>query len=239
MKLNEIYHGDCLDLMKTMDDKSVDLILTSPPYNMRTRIRNGVYTTRENTDHFSKKYKHFDDAMSIDDYYEFHSACLKEMLRISPIIFYNVAIVTGSKEALFKIIGDFNKHLKDMIIWDKGHGQPAMHEGILNRATELILIFESPPTAGRLLSKSQFKRGEMDDIWRIKRAKPMKGHGARFPEELAERVILNWSVENDIIMDPFCGTGTTLKIAKKHNRRFIGCEISEEYVNLTIKNTAD
>ena len=68
MELNKIYHEDCLDTMSRMGDKFIDLTVTSPPYNMRTRIRNGKYTTREKGEHFSKKYKHFDDALSIEDF---------------------------------------------------------------------------------------------------------------------------------------------------------------------------
>ena len=54
-----IFNEDCLETMKRLKDKSVDLVVTSPPYNMRTRIRNGEYTTRELSEHFSKKYSHF------------------------------------------------------------------------------------------------------------------------------------------------------------------------------------
>ena len=138
-----LHNVDCMDYMKSLPDNAFDLIVTSPPYNMRTRVRNGQYTTREKSEHFSKKYKNFDDALSIDDYFDFHSNALKQMLRISNVVIYNIQIVTGSKEALFKMIGLFNKEIKDIAIWDKGHGQPSMHEGVLNKATELILIFES------------------------------------------------------------------------------------------------
>lgn len=68
MEINKIYNENCLDTMAKMPDKFVDLVVTSPPYNMRTRIRNGQYTTREKSEHFSKKYKHFDDALPINDY---------------------------------------------------------------------------------------------------------------------------------------------------------------------------
>jgi site-specific DNA-methyltransferase (adenine-specific) len=108
-----------LKILPTIPDNSIDLIVTSPPYNMRTRVTNGKYTTRENSKHFSKKYKNFNDALSIDNYYHFHKKVINEMLRISKIIFYNIQIVTGSKEALFKIIGDFNINIKDLIIWIK------------------------------------------------------------------------------------------------------------------------
>ena len=233
MKTNVCYQGDCLEVMKGIEDKSIDMIFTSPPYNMRTRIRNGKYTTREKSEHFSKKYKYFDDALPIDEFYSFHKNCITEMLRISKIVIYNFQIVTGSKEAFFKIVGDFNKDIKDIIIWDKGFGQPAMHEKVLNSAYEMLLILEDDKSAGRVIKNSTFKRGELQNILRIGRGKKISDiHSACFPEELAETIIKNFSKKNDIIFDPFAGSGTTLKMAKLNNRNFIGCEISSEYCDI-------
>jgi len=199
---------------------------------MRTRIRNGKYTTREKTEHFSKKYKHFDDALSIEDFYEFHSFVLKELLRVSKIVCYNFQIVTGSKEAFFKIIGDFNKDIKDIIIWDKNTGQPAMHQQVLNSCYEMILVLEDDKKAGRLIQNAKFKRGEMNNILRIGRGKKISDiHGAIFPEELPDILIKAFSNEGDVVLDPFAGSGTTLVSAKKNNRKYVGIEISSEYVN--------
>ena len=94
MELNKIHNTDCLKFMQTLPDKSIDCIITSPPYNMRLRIRNGEYTQREFGAHFSKKYTDFGDALPMEEYYKFHSNCIKEMLRISPLVFWNIQIVT-------------------------------------------------------------------------------------------------------------------------------------------------
>ena len=127
-KMNMIHNCDCLSFIKQVPDNYFDLVLTSPPYNMRLRVRNGKYTTREKGDHFSRKYKHFDDDLPIDDFYEFHKSVLSELIRASSIVLYNFQPVTGSKEAFFKIIGFFAEHIKDVVVWDKKNGQPAMHE---------------------------------------------------------------------------------------------------------------
>jgi site-specific DNA-methyltransferase (adenine-specific)/modification methylase len=228
-----LINDDCLKILPTIPDGSIDLVVTSPPYNMRTRIRNGKYTTRETSEHFSKKYKNFHDALSIKDYYNFHKKVIEEMLRLSKVIFYNIQIVTGSKEALFKIIGDFNKNIKDIIIWDKGHGQPAMHTGVLNKAAELIIMFESNAKAGRCFNTYNFKRGELSDIWRIPRERSKtKNHSAIFPLALAEKAIINFSKEKDIILDPFMGTGTTGVACKNLNRKFIGIEMDKNYFDI-------
>ena len=227
-----LYQGCCMDFLKSVPNNSFDLVVTSPPYNMRTRVRNGKYTVREKSEHFSKKYKSFDDDLSIDDYFKFHSNVISELLRTSKTITYNIQIVTGSKEAVFKIIGLFNKEIKDIVIWDKGHGQPAMHDGVLNKASELILIFEQNATNGRCFSNFNFKRGELSDIWRIPKEKmEVIGHSAAYPLKLAETCITNFSKNHDFIFDPFLGTGTTAIAAIKNNRNFVGVELTKDYFN--------
>jgi len=228
--VNKIHNENCIETMARMPDKCIDLVVTSPPYNMRTRIRNGEYTTREKSEHFSKKYKHFDDDLSIEDFYSFHSEVLNELLRVSKIVCYNFQIVTGSKEAFFKIIGDFNKDIKDIIVWDKGHGQPAMHGQVLNSAYEMILILEDDKKCGRVIQNAKFNRGEMTNILRLGRGKKVSDiHGAVFPEQLPKELINAFSNKGDLIYDPFMGSGTTGIVATKLNRNYIGSEISSEY----------
>lgn len=234
MELNKIYTGDCLEVLKGVESDSVDLVFTSPPYNMRTRIRNGKYTTREKSEHFSKKYDHFGDDMPIDKFYLFHKQVLAELSRVSRIAVYNIGIVTGSKEAFFKIIGDFSESIKDIIVWDKGYGQPAMHGKVLNSCYELLLIFENG--AGRAIQNSYFNRGELDNIFRIGRPKEnYSSHSAIFPLELANKVIINFSKEGDLVLDPFLGSGTTAVACKELNRNYIGIELNPEYVKIAEK----
>lgn len=225
-----------MDTMSRMEDGFIDLTVTSPPYNMRTRIRNGEYTTRENNEHFSKKYKHFDDAMPITEFYKFHSKVISEMMRVSSIVCYNIQVVTGSKEAFFQIIGDNARHIKDIMIWDKGSGQPAMHEKVLNRCYEMIIVFEGDERAGRVIQNANFLRGEMGDILRIGRGKKeVDVHGAVFPLKLPRLLINAFSKPNSLVYDPFMGTGTTAIASVKEKRKWIGSEISQEYVDLAYK----
>jgi site-specific DNA-methyltransferase (adenine-specific) len=234
MEINKIYNENCLDTMAKMPDKFVDLVVTSPPYNMRTRIRNGKYTSREKSEHFSKKYEHFSDDMQIDDFYDFHSKALTELLRVSKIVCYNFQIVTGSKEAFFRIMGTFSKHIKDVIVWDKGNGQPAMHENVLNSSYEIILILEDDEKCGRMIQNANFKRGEMDNILRVGRGKKVvEGHSAVFPEILAGSLIKAFSKEGHLVYDPFMGSGTTAIVSKKINRKYIGSEITKQYFDIS------
>lgn len=241
----EIFNENCLDTLSGMEDDSVDLVITSPPYNMNLRIRNGKYCSRQidpPTKEFTTKYKGFNDNLPIDEFYEFHLNVLKELLRVSPIVFYNIQVVTGSKRAFFKIIGELNEYLKDIIVWDKGHAQPAMGEGILNRQTELILVFDKNNAISRKFDKNNFERGTLNDIWLIKRgakSKELKNHSAIFPEALVEKILINFSNEGDMVYDPFTGSGTTGVVARKLNRKFIGSEILKEYADLARKRIQD
>ena len=117
MRTNIIHNESCLDTMARMGNQSVDVVITSPPYNMNLRIRNGKYCSRQVVENdFSNKYSEFSDNMPIDEFYDFHCQVLRELLRVSELVFYNIQIVTGSKRAFFKMIGTFSDKLKDIIV---------------------------------------------------------------------------------------------------------------------------
>jgi len=94
MEVNKIYNENCLKTLKRFEDNSIDIVITSPPYNMNLRIRNGSYCSRQIVKEFSTKYEGFDDNLPIDEFYELHSNIIRELLRVSGIIFYNIQIVT-------------------------------------------------------------------------------------------------------------------------------------------------
>nr|DAR95665.1 MAG TPA: adenine-specific methyltransferase [Caudoviricetes sp.] len=225
--INKIFNESCLNTLARLSDDSVDLVITSPPYNMNLRIRNGEYCSRQITKEFSTKY-------------EFHANVLRELLRVSPMVFYNVQIVTGSKRAIFKLLGDFSEYVKDIIIWDKVNAQPAMGEGVLNRQSELIIVFDKNNAISRKFNYCNFARGTLNDVWQIKRGKKVAGsHGATFPEELVEKILANFSREGDVVYDPFIGTGTTAVVAKRMGRRYIGSELLPHYAELANKRVGE
>lgn len=222
--------GNCLDHLRTFADDSFKATITSPPYNMNLRIRNGKYCKRTDINGFSAKYDFFDDAMPLDEFYSFHKAVLQELIRTSELVFYNIAVVTGSKRAFFKMIGDYSDYLKDIIVWDKGHGLPAMQAGVLNRQSELILVFDKTNAISREFSSCNFARGTLSDTWYIKRQRSkVPGHRAVFPEELVERILLNFTNEGDTVCDPFMGSGTVLRVAERLNRNVVGSELNKAY----------
>jgi len=161
---------------------------------------------------------------------------IQQSLRVCEFVFLNIQIVTGSKESWFKLIGDFSESIKDVIVWDKGVGEPAMNSNVINRGSELILCLESRPTVGRAFSRTNFSRGTMPDIWRLGKGRSItKDHNASFPISLPSKIISGWSIEGNMILDPFCGTGTTLQAAKNLNRFAIGIEIEEKYCEIAVK----
>ena len=236
-----IYNGDSLSIMGELIDKGihVNMIFTSPPYNMQLSVHNNKYISRANVQQytgFEHKYEDFNDDLPLEDYFKFHSSCIDKMLEISDIILYNIQIVSGSKESTFKIIGKYAEYIKDIIIWDKGHGAPAICNGILNKATELIIVFQSDGTKGRKIKYAQFDRGTESDIWRFPRELSIYNkHRAVFPLKLAEHAIKNFSRAGDTILDPFMGTGTTGVASINLNRKFIGIDISSKYCDVSKK----
>ncbi len=229
---NRIYNESCLDTLKRMEDKEVDVVITSPPYNMNLRIRNGKYCSRQITEEFSTKYAGFNDNLPIDEYNSFHTEVLKELLRVSHLVFYNIQIVTGSKRSVFKMIGEFSEQLKDIVVWDKGWGQPAMQVGVMNRQSELVLIFaDSNAISRQFRSFCHFDRGTLSDVWHIKRGRTKDSKNkAVMPNELVEKILLNFTDKGDVVYDPFCGTGTTAFVANQLGRLYVGSEISSELI---------
>lgn len=225
--------GDCLDRMKEMPDRSVDAVITSPPYNMNLRIRNGKYVSRQIVKELTTKYDDFDDNLPMDDYFEFNKKVLNECLRVSDLVFYNIQILTGNKPALFKIMGEFYDKIKELIVWDKVNAQPAIGKNVLNSQFELIIVLQNSKPESRAFDSAQFDRGTLPNLWEIKRGKKVsKKHGAVFPEELVEKIVGNFTKEGDVVFDPFLGTGTTGVVSTRMGRKFVGIEMSESYFDL-------
>jgi len=230
-----LMQGDCLELMKLIPDGSVDAVITSPPYNMNLRIRNGKYCSRQITKELTTKYTNFSDNLPMDKYFEFNKNVLKECLRVSDLIFYNVQFLTGNKPALFKLLGEFHQKIKEFIIWDKVNAQPAICSNVMNSQFEVLIILQNSKPESRSFNTAQFDRGTLSNLWSIKKGKKYhKSHGATFPLALVHKAISNFTNEGDIILDPFMGSGTTGVACVNLKRQFIGIELDEKYFNIGV-----
>ena len=112
-----------------------------------------------------------------------------------------------------------------------------MKEQVLNRRSELLLVFEKDYPISRQFRTATFERGTLDDVWVIQRERRKSAamHGATFPEKLVEKIIENFSKTDDVVYDPFLGTGTTAFVAHKLGRAYMGSEISQEYADIALE----
>ena len=236
LELDQIYNLDCLDGMKHIPDGSIDACLTSPPYNFCLRIHSGKWTKRSKNEKsgFSplpmNKYEgDLSDALDMDEYFEWQCKVIDEMLRVSKgIVMYNIQIVTGNKEAVLRILGHYAGQIRDVLIWDKQTAEPAMHDAILNSEFELIVMFDHGDCKGRLFKVANWERGTLSNVLRIGKNRENE-HRAAFPLQLPKTLIHYFTNENDTVLDPFMGSGTTAVACIKEKRHFIGFELNKDY----------
>lgn len=227
--LNNIIHGDCLSVMRKMPSKSIDVIITSPPYNLLNSTGNGL---KKNTNCGKWKnaaikdgYKEYDDNMPYNEYIEWQQLCVAEMYRLiknDGAIFYNNKnrVQGGLLQDRREIVKDFP--VRQIITW-KRCGAINFNAGYFLPTTEQIY----------LICNKDFKlakgANKFTDVWEIKQE--MKNpHPAPFPEELTDRIIE--STTGQIILDPFGGSGTTAVSSKRFNRNFIIIEKSDMYCKM-------
>jgi site-specific DNA-methyltransferase (adenine-specific) len=235
--INKIICGDCLEIMRKIPDESINLVITSPPYNLKNSTGNGMKDGRggkwSNAALINGYTKH-NDCMPHEEYVEWQRNCLKEMLRIIPdngAIFYNHKwrVQGGLLQDRQDIVLGFP--VRQIIIW-KRKGGINFNPGYFLPTYEVIY----------LIAKSKFtlnsKANAYGDVWEFNQE--MKNpHPAPFPVQLIERIISSTNAE--VILDPFMGSGTTAIAATNLNRKYIGIEICENYVELAnrriIENT--
>ena len=205
MELNKIHHGNCFDYFKRCEAKSVDHVFTSPPYN---RKRND-------------KYELYDD--TIADYFEFLTTVVEECRRIArKYVLLNIMPNYYNKADVYALIGRYSDQIQQIIIWEKTNPLPRGGSALTN-AYEMILVFGD----SSLKSNSTYTK---NIIRTPVNGKMPKHHKAVMHPDVADWFIEKFTQENEIIMDPFMGTGTTALSCVKYNRNFIGIELVQEYV---------
>ena len=237
--LNTITQGDCLELLKTVSDNSVDVTFADPPFNLK------------------KGYNSYKDRLKIQDYLDWCERWIGEMVRITKptgsIFLHNIPKWLTFYTSFLNKQADF----KHWISWHAPTApmgktlQPA-HYGILFYAKDSKQLKFSEvryphqrARKSKIMAKDYGGKKKMlhpygplvPDVWtdihRVKHNKYRDEHPCQLPIHLLERIILMSSDEGDIILDPFSGTGTTALAAKRLGRQFIGFELDIEYVNIT------
>jgi modification methylase len=229
--LDKIICGDCLEVMKQMPDESIDLAVTSPPYNLKNSTGNGMKDGRGGkwaNAALINGYSHYDDNMPHDQYNDWQHACLKEMFRLikqDGAIFYNHKwrVQDGLIQDRKEIIKDLP--VRQIIIW-KRKGGINFNAGYFLPTYEVIYLIPKPNF------KLAPKANAYGDVWEF--AQEMNNtHPAPFPVALIDRIIR--STNANIVLDPFSGSGTTAVVAMGLNRKYIGIDISPDYCRHTEK----
>lgn len=220
-----IYNALCEEVLPTLTDGSVDLTVTSPPYNMGvTPGGNGRGMYRHSTQkatRFGDGYDGASDSLDPDEYASFHRWALAEMWRVSRLgVFWNhrPRVIHGALAD--PLGGDYGLTPRQRIILDRGTGIDVNLRHFCTRG-EYLLLFAKPEFA--LVDHAA---SGMGDVWRV--GIETKGdHPAPFPIDVPARCIAATGAQ--MILDPFMGSGTTLRAAKDLGRKAIGIEQSERY----------
>ena len=239
-----VYQGDCLDLLASMPDGSMRLIVTSPPYNIG---------------------KEYEDREPLGAYLEWQEIVIKECYRVladDGSLCWQVGNFVENGEivpldlVLYPIFQRLGMQMRNRIIWHFGHGLHARkrfsgrYEVILwlTKTDDYIFNLDPVRVPQKYPDKRYFKgpkRGELSgnplgknpsDVWSIPNVKAnhveKTGHPCQFPVELVERLVLSMTNENDTVFDPFAGVGSSAIAALMHGRKAVMAEIVPEYVSI-------
>lgn len=239
-----VYPGDCLELLNTIPSESVQLIVTSPPYNIG---------------------KEYERRLRLDLYLQQQAQVIAECVRVlSPqgSLCWQVGnyvergAITPLDAVLHPIFAQLGLRMRNRIIWHFEHGLhcsrrfSGRYETIIwyTRSDEYVFNLDAVRVPQKYPGKKHFKgpkAGQYScnplgknpgDVWVIPNVKSnhveKTEHPCQFPVELVERLVLSLTNEEDWVLDPFLGTGTTIIAAVRHHRRGIGAETVQSYVQL-------
>ena len=243
-----LYQGNCLDLLKNIPSKTIQLIVTSPPYNIG---------------------KEYEKKLKIDTYLEQQSQIIKECERVvteSGSICWQVGNFVEKSSIipidilLYPIFSGLGLVMRNRIVWHFEHGLhcskrfSGRYETIIwftKKNNQYVFDLDPVRIPQKYPAKKYFKgpkAGQYScnplgknpgDVWIIPNVKnnhiEKTEHPCQFPVGLIERLVLSMTNEDDWVLDPFMGTGTTLIASILHNRRGVGSEIKKEYVDLAKK----
>jgi site-specific DNA-methyltransferase (adenine-specific) len=222
MKLNKIHNMDCLEGMKLMKDNSVDICITSPPYNIS-----------------DNKYEEYKDNLSDDDYVKFLIEVIDEMLRVSKYyVFFNIQVLKKNKKSMDKLFSYLYSKgiIKQEFIWAK-RNPVSLPTPLVANGFEKIFCLTKDDNNNLYYKNCNYNRANYVSSCIIKPVNNENNntsiHKATFPSWLPEFFIKNFTKENMIVLDPFMGLATTAMASKKLNRKYIGFELSKKYCDVS------
>ncbi len=229
--INKIVCGDAVGVMSQIPNGSIDLVITSPPYNLKNSTGNGMKDGRGGkwaNAALQKGYTHHDDCMPHEEYVKWQRDCLNEMMRIIPedgAIFYNHKwrVQGGILQDRQDIVSGFP--VRQIIIW-KRKGGLNFNAGYFLPTYEVVYLIAKPEF--KLLPQAN----AYGDVWEFTQEMNNE-HPAAFPVNLINRIIS--ATDAKIILDPFMGSGTTAVSAINSKRDYIGIDISPDYCEMARK----
>ncbi|WP_229657393.1 site-specific DNA-methyltransferase [Thermogymnomonas acidicola] len=239
--VNRVFLGDALEVMRRIPGGSVDMIFADPPYNLM--LQDPLY--RPNQERFEGVSEEWDRFASFGEYDAFTESWLRECRRLLKEDGTIWAI--GTYHNIFrvgKIMQDLGFWILNDVVWIKANPTPNFRGTRFNNAHE-TLIWAARDRESRYTFNYRTMKAYNDDLqmrsdWHIPvcqgkervRIGGRKAHPTQKPEALLYRVITSCTKPGDIILDPFAGTGTTLAVAKRLGRRYIGIEKNEAYLRV-------
>jgi len=221
---NKILQGDCLEVLKTLPEESVDCVVTSPPYNKGNKP-SGQNWVNSNIDYGLYK----DDRDELE-YQEWQKRIIRECLRVikpSGSIFYNHKPRQTNHTMILPTdwLSEFD--IRQVIIWDRG-STPDINPICFYKTTEWIIWIKKD------IPKFNKKMAIHKEVWSF--GPDMNNeHPAPFPITLPMICIQATTDEGDTVLDPFMGSGTTVLAAQNLKRNYIGIELNPEYIKMAEK----
>ncbi len=238
-----LYLGDVLETLGRLPDSCIDLIFADPPYN----LSNNGFTCHAGR-RVSVNKGTWDKSNGVEEDYKFHYEWIEECRRV---LKPNGSLwISGTYHSIYACgfaLQTQGWHMINDISWYKPNAAPNLACRMFTASHETLLWVRKSKSAKHFFNYDVAKNynwngdylkkpgKQMRSVWAIntpKNGEKKYGkHPTQKPEALLERIILTCSNENDIILDPFCGSATTGVVALRHNRKFVGVDMDREYLD--------
>ena len=225
-------NGNCVDYLKFIDTNTVDLILTDPPYNL------GNFMRKRNTNLVKMRENQFAyagwDNLSQDDWEKEMEIFFQESSRVlkksgSLLLFMSLIKI----ETIIKIASKYKFYYKTTGIWHKTNPMPRNMNIHFVNSTEAWVYFVNNDTSGTFNNSGKMVHDFIETSLTTAKEKKFGKHPTQKPTKIISHFIKHLSNKNDVVLDPFMGSGTTGVCSRKMDRKFIGIDLDKEYYELS------
>jgi len=239
----KLFCGDCLQILPQFPQNSIDMIFADPPYF----LSNGGITCHAGRMVSVNKGK-WDVSHGVEENHKFNLAWLSECQKV--LTKNGVIWVSGTAHAIFSVgfaMQQLGFKILNDIIWFKPNASPNLSCRYFTHSTETVIWAAKNQRSRHKFNYELMKQlgngKQMRNVWEISPPQPREKihgkHPTQKPLKLLERILLASTTEEDVVLDPFNGSGSTGVAALRLGRKYLGIEISEEYLDLTIKRLED